>query len=106
MTKVKRYLVGNQSCLLWGNNYDNPLSQLIRLQNKAVRIMNDFPLRYHITRSVLCLSTIVVNNVRKVLNFHLGVTFLPSPVSLLSFALFIAGETNIELGEGGIQPTV
>ena len=64
MTKVKRYL-GNKSltsiyysliypyliygCLLWGNNYDNPLSQLIRLQNKAVRIINDVPLRDHIT---------------------------------------------------------
>ena len=58
MTKIKSYL-GNQcltsiyyslvypyliyGCLLWGNNYDNPLSQLIRLQNKAVRKMNDVP---------------------------------------------------------------
>ena len=64
MTKIKSYL-GNQ-CLtsiyyslvypyliygssLRGNNYDNPLSQLIHLQNKAVRIMNDVPLRDHIT---------------------------------------------------------
>ena len=30
-------------------NYDSPLSQLIRLQNKAVRIMNDTPLRDLIT---------------------------------------------------------
>ena len=52
MTKIKSYL-GNQcltsiyyslvypyliyGSLLGGNNYDNPLSQLIRLQNKAVR---------------------------------------------------------------------
>ena len=64
MTKIKSYL-GNQcltsiyyslvypyliyGSLLRGNNYDNPLSQLIRLQNKAVRIMNDVPLRDHIT---------------------------------------------------------
>ena len=64
MAKIKSYL-GNQclisiyyslvypylkySWLLWGNNYDNPLSQLIRLQNKAVRTMNDIPLRDHIT---------------------------------------------------------
>ena len=63
MTKIKRY-VGNQcltsiyyslvypyliyGSLLWGNNYDNPLSQLIRLQTKAVRIMNDVPLRDHL----------------------------------------------------------
>ena len=44
---VYPYLI--YGCLLWGNNYDNPLSQLIRLQNKAVRIMNDVPLRDHIT---------------------------------------------------------
>ena len=31
------------------NNYDSPLSQLIRLQNKAVRIMNGTPLRDPIT---------------------------------------------------------
>ena len=64
MTKIKSVL-GNQcltsiyysllypyliyGCLLWGNNYDNPLSQLICPQNKAVRIMNDVPLRDHIT---------------------------------------------------------
>ena len=64
MTKIKSYL-GNQcltsiyyslvypyliyGSLLRGNNYDNPLSQLIRLQNKAVRIMNDVPLQDHIT---------------------------------------------------------
>ena len=64
MTKVKRYLGKHclisihyslvysyliYGCLLWGNNYDSPLSQLIRLQNKAVRIMNDAPLRDPIT---------------------------------------------------------
>ena len=64
MTKINSYL-GNQcltsiyysldypyliyGCLLWGNNYDNPLSQLILLQNKAVRIINDVPLQDHIT---------------------------------------------------------
>ena len=58
MIKVKRYLGKHciiniyyslvysyviYSCLLWGNNYDSPscpLSQLIPLQKKAVRIMN------------------------------------------------------------------
>lgn len=62
--KVKRYL-GNQcltsiyyfliypyfryGCILWGNNYENPLLQLIRLQNKAIRIINDVSLQDHIT---------------------------------------------------------
>ena len=63
-SKVKRYLGKHflisiyysqvyshliYGCSLWGYNYDCPLSQLIRLQNKAVRIMNDTPLRDPIT---------------------------------------------------------
>ena len=33
-------------CNLWGNNYENPLLQLVRLQNKTIRIMNtDVPLQ-------------------------------------------------------------
>ena len=60
MTKAKRYF--GKHCLiivyfslvypyliygrlLQRNNYDSPLSQLILLQNKAVRITNDTPLR-------------------------------------------------------------
>ena len=85
MTKIKSYL-GNQcltsiyyslvypyliyGCLLWGNNYDNPLSQLIGLQNKAIGIMNDVPLRDRITPHYVYLS---------LLNF----------VILLKFQLFV-----------------
>ena len=36
-------------CVLWGNNYEALLSQLARLQNKVVRIINNIPLRDHIT---------------------------------------------------------
>ena len=32
-------------CVLWGNNYEAPLSQLVRLQSKVVRIINNVPLR-------------------------------------------------------------
>ena len=31
-------------CTLWGKNYSAPLSQIVKLQNKAVRIINDVPL--------------------------------------------------------------
>ena len=27
------------ACTLWGNNYNAPLSQIVKLQNKAVRVM-------------------------------------------------------------------
>ena len=35
--------------VLWANNYEVPLSQLAKLQNKVVRIINNVPLRDHIT---------------------------------------------------------
>ena len=51
-------------------------------------------------------TTIVVKNVRKVLNFYLRGDFPPLPCFNVEFltvnlyALFIAGEANIEWGEG------
>ena len=37
------------SCTPWGNNYNAPLSQIVKLQNKAVRVINDVPLMASIT---------------------------------------------------------
>ena len=37
------------ACTLWGNNYNAPLSQVVKLQNKAVRVINDVPLMESIT---------------------------------------------------------
>ena len=83
MTKIKSVL-GNQcltsiyyslvypyliyGCLLWGNNYDNPLSQLICLQNKAFRIMNDVPLRDHITPHYVHLGLLKFRDIVKIYN--------------------------------------
>ena len=36
-------------CLLCGNNYDAPLSKVVKLQNKSVRIINDVPFMKPIT---------------------------------------------------------
>jgi len=36
-------------CVLWGNNYEAPLSQLVRLLNKVARIINNMPLRGHVS---------------------------------------------------------
>ena len=44
---VYPYLI--YGCVLWGTNYEAPLSQLVRLQNKVVRIINHVPLRDYIT---------------------------------------------------------
>ena len=53
---------------MWGNNYDNPLSQLIRLQNKAVRILNDVPLRDHITPPYVHLGLLKFRDIVKIYN--------------------------------------
>ena len=52
-------------CILWGNNYEGPLSQLVRLQNKVVRIMNDVPLRDHITPHYVSLGLIKLPDIVK-----------------------------------------
>ena len=36
-------------CILWGNNYAAPLAEIVRPQNKAIRIISDDPLQEHIT---------------------------------------------------------
>ena len=51
-----------------GNNYDKPLSQLIRLRNKAVRIMNDVPLRDHITPKYVHLGLLKFRDIVKIYN--------------------------------------
>ena len=37
------------ACTLRGNNYNAPLSQIVKLQIKAVRVLNDVPLMESIT---------------------------------------------------------
>jgi len=37
------------ACTLWGNNYNAPLSQIVKLQNKAVGVINDVPSMESIT---------------------------------------------------------
>ena len=45
-------------CVLWGNNYEAPLAQLVKLQYKAVRIINNVPLRDHTTAHYVNLALI------------------------------------------------
>ena len=52
-------------CVLWGNNYEVPLSQLVRLQNKVVRIINNVPLRDHITPHYVNLGLIKLPDIVK-----------------------------------------
>ena len=52
-------------CVLWGNNYEAPLSQFVRLQNKAVRIINNLPLHDHITPHYVNLGLIKLPDIVK-----------------------------------------
>ena len=47
--------MGSCARTLWGNNYNAPLSQIVKLQNKAVRVINDVPLMEPITPHYLSL---------------------------------------------------
>ena len=53
-------------CVLWGNNYEAPLSQLVRLQNNVVRIINNVPLRDHITPHYVNLGLIKLPDIVKI----------------------------------------
>ena len=52
-------------CVLWGNNYEAPLSQLVGLQNKVVRIINNVPLHDHITPHYVNLGLIKLPDIVK-----------------------------------------
>ena len=45
------------ACTLWGNNYNAPLSQIVKLQNKAVRVINDVPLKADLHGTTLSHAT-------------------------------------------------
>ena len=50
---------------MWGNNYEAPLSQLVKLQNKAIRIINNVPIRDHVTSHYVGLSLIKLLDIIK-----------------------------------------
>ena len=64
MTKVKKFLSKETlinmyysfiypyltySLTLWGNNYYSPIYDVVKLQNKAIRVINDVPIMDNIT---------------------------------------------------------
>ena len=52
-------------CILWGNNYEAPLSQLVKLQNKATRIINNVPICDHVTPHYVGLGLIKLPDIIK-----------------------------------------
>ena len=43
------YLHVTYGSILWGNNYHSPIYDVVKLQNKAIRIINDVAIRNNIT---------------------------------------------------------
>ena len=80
-------------CLLWGNNYDNLLSQLIRLQNKAVRIINDVPLQDHITPHYVPLGLLKFRDIVKIYNCLFLYDYV-SDNKPCNFPLFLVSEQH------------
>ena len=52
-------------CLLFGNNYDAPLSTVVKSQNKSVRIINDVPLMKPITPHYVALRLLKLPDIDK-----------------------------------------
>ena len=50
---------------MWGNNYEVLLSQLVKLQNKAIRIINNVPIRNHVTPHYVSLGLIKLPDIIK-----------------------------------------
>ena len=68
---------------MWGNNYESPLSKVVKLQNKAVRIINDVPLMepitpHYVTLRLLKLPDVVKLNTCLLLYDYLNNDKIPS----------------------------
>lgn len=53
------------ACILRGGNYEAPLYSLVKLQNKAVRIINSVPLHVHITPHYVVLGLMKLTDIIK-----------------------------------------
>jgi len=62
-------------CVLWSNNYEAPLSELLRLQNKAIRIINNVSLHDHITPHYVNLDLIKLPDIVKLYICQLHVLY-------------------------------
>ena len=79
-------------CVLWENNYDAPLPKVIKLQNKAVRIINDVPpmesiTPHHVDLHLLKLPDIVKLCTCLLFYDHLNSDKVPSFPLTLTFEL-------------------
>ena len=80
-------------CILWGNNYEVLLSQLVKLQNKAIRIINNVPIRDHVTPHYVSLGLIKLPDVIKLSTCQLFYGYIVDKKSS-NFALSFVSEIH------------
>ena len=93
----------NYSCILWGNNYEAPLSQLVKLQNKVVRVIKNVPLcdfitPHYFTFGLITLYDIVKLNTRQLFCDY----FVDTKVSNFTLAL-LSEQHNYDTRTASLQ---
>ena len=89
--------------VLWDNNYEAPLSQLVRLQNKVVRIINDVPLRDHITPHYVNLGLIKLLDILKLYTCQLFYDRLMNKKSSNLNLSLVSGQHNYATRSASLQ---
>ena len=78
---------------MWGNNYEVLLSQLVKLQNKAIRIINNVPIRDHVTPHYVSLGLIKLPDIIKLSTCQLLYSYIVDKKSS-NFALSFVSEIH------------
>ena len=78
---------------MWGNNYEVLLSQLVKLQNKAIRIINNVPIRDHVTPHYVSLGLIKLPDIIKLSRCQLFYGYIVDKKSS-NFALSFVSEIH------------
>ena len=83
--------------LLWSNNDAAQLSEIVRLQNKAIRIINDAPLQEHITPHYVQLGLLKFSDIVKLNTCQFLYDYVygdkSSELTLFNFS-FVSGQHN------------
>ena len=80
-------------CILLGNKYEAPLSQLVKLQNEAIRIINNVPIRDHVISYYVGLGLIKLPDMIKLCTCQLFYDHIVDKKSS-NFALSFVSETH------------
>ena len=90
-TMLYPYLI--YGCLLWGNNYDNHYHSSYVYKIKQLRIMNDVPLRDHITPHYVHLGLLKFRDIVKIYNCLFLYDYV-SDNKPCNFPLFLVSEQH------------